>query len=279
MKKYILMGFCITLLTGLNAQIDYSDFITSGEFDSYYKVAVRERAAVGYAPVREADVKYTKRVIRCIDVRQKKNKPMEWPRSSFSLNLMNALWEGAIVAYKNDSLSSFYNNTLFQQRCSYEVNTSYTPTDDIEFIVDTSYMEVMDFNLIKKVWVMEEWNFNSETSIFTPRIIALAPIYQPKLSANVAANEQPLCWIMYDQAVRNRFARWELFNPHNDVRLNYDDWFQMRLFDSYIVFENNVFDLYINQFQEYEDDNIAALLKADEIKNDLFVFEHDLWQF
>lgn len=273
------MGFCITLMTGLNAQIDYSDFITSGEFDSYYKVAVRERSAVAYAPVREADVKYTKRVIRCIDVRQKKNKPMEWPRSSFSINLMNALWEGAIVAYKNDSLSSFYNNTLFQQRCSYEVNTTYTPTDDIEYIIDTSYMEVMDFNSIKKVWVMEEWNFNSETSIFTPRIIALAPIYQPKLSANVAANEQPLCWIMYDQNVRNRFARWELFNAHNDVRLNYDDWFQMRLFDSYIVFENNVFDLYINQFQEFEDDNIAALLKADEIKNDLFVFEHDLWQF
>lgn len=261
------------------AQIDYSDFITSGEFDSYYKVAVRERTAVGYAPVREADIKYTKRVIRCIDVRQKKNKPMEWPRSSFSINLMNALWEGAIVAYKNDSLSSFFNNTNFQQRCSYEVNATIAPYDDPEYLVDTTYQEVMDFNSIKKVWVMEEWNFNSETSIFTPRIIALAPIYQPKLSASVAANEQPLCWIMYDQAVRDRFARWELFNPHNDVRLNYDDWFQMRLFDSYIVFENNVFDLYINQFQEYEDDNIAALLKADEIKNDLFVFEHDLWQF
>lgn len=280
MKRYIITGWLFYLISSLNAQIDYSDFITSGEFDSYFKVAVRERTAIPYAPVREADIKYTKRVIRCIDVRQKKNKPMEWPRSSFSLNLMNALWEGAIVPYKNDSLSSFYNTDVFKSRCSYVINTTIAPyEDDPDYLVDTSYNETMDFNDIKKVWVMEEWNFNSETSIFTPRIIALAPIYKPKLSAGVVANDQPLCWIIYNQAVRERFARWELFNPHNDVRLNYDDWFQMRLFDSFIVFESNVFDLYVNEFQEYQDDNVAALLKADEIKNDLFVFEHDLWQF
>ena len=31
--------------------------------------------------------------------------------------------------------------------------------------------------------------------------------------------------------------------------------------------------------QEFENDATGALLKSDEIKNDLFIFEHYLWQY
>ena len=57
------------------------------------------------------------------------------------------------------------------------------------------------------------------------------------------------------------------------------NFFQMRIFDSYIVFQSNVFDSYVNQFPENEDNGVNALLASDEIKNDLFIFEHDLWQY
>jgi hypothetical protein len=71
-----------------------------------------------------------------------------------------------------------------------------------------------------------------------------------------------------------------MFNRYNDAaRMSFDDFFQMRMFDSYIVYESNVYDNYIAMFQEYENDASGALLKSDEIKNDLFIFEHDLWQY
>jgi hypothetical protein len=51
------------------------------------------------------------------------------------------------------------------------------------------------------------------------------------------------------------------------------------MFSSYIVKESNVYDMDINLFEEFKDDGIAAQLESDRIKNDLFILEHDLWQY
>ena len=53
----VLKLLCLLILPELKAQIDYTDFITSGELNSYYKVAVRERTATPFVYMREADVK------------------------------------------------------------------------------------------------------------------------------------------------------------------------------------------------------------------------------
>ncbi|MFN6046488.1 MAG: gliding motility protein GldN, partial [Bacteroidota bacterium] len=52
-----------------------------------------------------------------------------------------------------------------------------------------------------------------------------------------------------------------------------------RLFDSYIVKTSEWDDRYINQKSEFKQDGLASLLRAEEIKNDLFIFEHDLWEY
>jgi len=70
----VILTFCLAI--GANAQVNYGDFITSGEHTSYVKVAVRQRPVVAYPYLREADVKFSRRVIRCIDVRQKMNKQL-----------------------------------------------------------------------------------------------------------------------------------------------------------------------------------------------------------
>ncbi len=272
----------LILLTmpALHAQIDYTDFITSGELNSYYKVAVRELRAVPFVHTREADIKYTKRVIRCIDARQKMNKPVNWPKSALNAHLYNALWEGSITPYKTDSLMSFYSRSEYRSRLTSEVNI-WVPTDDEDptYGKDSIIQIVQEAHNIQKFFVMEEWNFDFKHGVFKPRILAIAPIYQRDIGIGLSP-EQPLCWIKMDEATRHVMSNWEFFNRYNDAaRLNFDDFFQLRLFDSYIVFESNVFDQYINEFQEYENDNVAAILKSDEIKNDLFIFEHDLWQF
>jgi hypothetical protein len=103
-------------------------------------------------------------------------------------------------------------------------------------------------------------------------------MFAPSYGGQVG-KEQPLCWIKMDE-IRSLLANTEMFNRYNDaLRLSFDDFFQMRIFDSYIVYESNMFDNKITDFQEFENDAIGALLKSDEIKNDLFIFEHDLWQY
>ena len=278
MKRII---FILSVFIGIsaNAQVNYSDFITSGEHNSYKKTAVRERPIIAYPYLREADVKFSRRVIRCIDVRQKMNKQLEWPRQALNRLLYTELSKGNIIAYKTDSLLSFYNTEDFTKRGGQEIVTFVsTDPDDPTIGRDSTFYEPYNFENIKKYWVMEDWIFDYKHSVFKPRIIGLAPIFAPSYGGLIG-KEQPLCWIKMDE-IRPLLANTEMFNRYNDAsRLSFDDFFQMRIFDSYIVYESNVFDNFINQFEEFEDDGVAALLKSDEAKNDLFIFEHDLWQY
>jgi gliding motility associated protien GldN len=262
-----------------NAQVNYSEFITSGEHTSYQKVAVKERPIIGYPPLREADVKFSRRIVRCIDVRQKMNKQLEWPREPLNRLLYQSMSKGEIVPYKNDSLMSFYNTEEFTRRGGEEVITFIsTDPDDPTIGKDSVYYEPYKYEKIKKYYLLEDWIFDYKHSVFKPRIIAIAPIFAPSYGGQTG-KEQPLCWIKMDE-IRQLLSNTEMFNRYNDAaRMSFDDFFQMRMFDSYIVYESNVYDNYIAMFQEYENDASGALLKSDEIKNDLFIFEHDLWQY
>lgn len=259
--------------------MDYSDFVTSGEYNSYFHVAVRQRTAIPMPYLREADVKFSRRIIRCIDARQKMNKSLEWPRSPLNTYLRDLAYEGAIVPYRNDSLASFYYSTDMRERFSREV-LIWVQDDpsDITIGHDSMITISLDWADIHKFWVMEDWIFDYKHSVFKPVIIAIAPVVAPDYNG-IKTREQPMCWFKMDD-LRQMFSNKELFNRYNDgARLSYDDFFQARLFDSYIIYESNVFDNYINQYQEYAEDGVGALLRADEIRNDLFIFEHDLWQF
>jgi gliding motility associated protien GldN len=277
--RLIFSAIILLTASGITAQVDYADFITSGEHTSYVKVAVRERPVIAYPHLREADVKFARRVVRCIDVRQKMNKQLEWPRQPLNRLLYEGLQNGEIIAYKTDSLLSSYNVEEFTRRGAEEIITFIsTDPDDPTIGRDSVYWEPYKYDKIRKYWLMEDWIFDYKHSVFKPRIIAIAPIFAPAFGG-MTGKEQPLCWIKMDE-IRQLLAGTEMFSRYNDaLRLSYDDFFQMRIFDSYIVYESNVFDNYINMFQEYENDPISALLKSDEIKNDLFIFEHDLWQF
>jgi len=47
------------------------------------------------------------------------------------------------------------------------------------------------------------------------------------------------------------------------------------MFGSYIVKEENVYDREINDYASQMD----ALLEAERIKNEIFEYEHELWEF
>jgi gliding motility associated protien GldN len=270
----LMLASCMLLMPlGVSgANMDYTDFLPPGQGSGYNRVVPKP-------PLREADVKFSRRIVRCIDTRQKMNKQLEWPRQPLSGLLYAGLREGSIISYKSDSLSSFYNTDEFKSRGGYEMVVFIsTDPNDPTIGYDTSIWVEYEHTKIHKYWVMEDWIFDYKLSVFSPRIIALAPVFKPEYSM-VEGSEQPLCWIRMDE-IRQLLSNTKMFNRYNDAAmLSYDDFFQMRIFDSYIVYESNVFDQFIHHFEEFENDKVGALLKSDEIKNDLFIFEHDLWQF
>lgn len=82
------------------------------------------------------------------------------------------------------------------------------------------------------------------------------------------------------QDLRHYLINYEIFNRQNDAaRLTYDDWFEQRLFNSYVVKEANQQDMYIKDYAEFKDNGVAAILEGERIKNELFEKEHDLWEY
>jgi hypothetical protein len=57
--------------------------------------------------------------------------------------------------------------------------------------------------------------------------------------------------------------------------MTFDELFEKRMFSSFVVKEANVYNRYISDYAR----NIDALIESEEIKNDLFIMEHDLWQY
>lgn len=283
MKRIIL---AILTLVGLAdmamAQGVYDDFI-------YTRQAVQERKVVPWPYLREADVFWAKRITRVIDVREKQNQCMQWPKNPLSLILYNAVKDGKLIPYRDDSLRSVMTVEEFLGLGS---DTDYVevpidPNDPTLTELDTITTPFRPEEKIKKYRVLEDWIFDKKESRMYVRIIAIAPLYNPKVGG-LELGEQDLCVLKYHKSpddadqndVREILVNMEVFNRSNDAaRITFDDWFEQRMFSSYIVKEANQYDNRIKDYEEFKDNKVAALLEAERIKNDLFEKEHDLWEY
>lgn len=282
MKKHLILPFVLSAMT-----------VTSfAQGPKPRQEPLMDNRVVPWPYLREADVMWSKRIWRVIDTRQKQNQPMMWPRNPLNTILYNAVLNGTLIPYKNDSLTSSYNMeqyiNYFAQRKPVKIliNPNGDPYDPSNVRYDTIDVRLRAED-VKKFKIMEDWIFDKKESRMYVRIIAIAPIVSPEVEG-VEVGEQDWGWFKYynnapDSAgrtdIRHLLVNNVLFNRQNDVPyLSYDDWFEQRLFSGYIVKESNAYDLYINQFAEFRDNGVAALLESERIHNELMERESDLWE-
>ena len=197
--------------------------ISKFEDFTFPHTAVKERKAVPYRYIREANVKWSKRVHRVIDVREKQNKVMHWPRNPFYLLVWNAAMNGELTAYANDSLTSISIETTVM------VTNPDNPDDPYDLVPKT-VVETKEPSDFVKYRLMEDWIFDYNYSDFRARIIAIAPLISPMTESGLELGEVPLYWLKMDD-LRDKLAQEEVFNGKNDAaRMSFDHWFQMRQF-------------------------------------------------
>jgi gliding motility associated protien GldN len=112
------------------------------------------------------------------------------------------------------------------------------------------------------------------------RIIALAPVYYNLFDDFGQRLPQPtksIPFIVHFPQCRRLFATNAVYNANNDAQsISFDDLFFQRRFSSTIMAESNVYgNRALAQYKTGQD----ILLEADKIKNDLFIMEHDLWEY
>lgn len=251
----------------------------------YEKITVPEREEIPNSPLREADVLYNKKVQRIIDTREKKNMVMNWPGNPLSKILIELTTVGpdkkgfgVLKMYKSDSLTSALTIEDFEKLTSAceIIEVQDTLTDDIYAFIEVEYCPPFEYQKINRFLVTEEWIFNKQRGTYEPHITSIAPLFKPAL-AGVELSEMPLFFVSFEE-LRPYIINEEVFNRQNGVRFSYCDFFDQRLFSSYITKESNMYDYAINQMPEFQDNPMEALYEGERIKQDLMERGQDFWE-
>ena len=249
------------------------------------------RRVVPYPYLRQADVMWKKRIWQRIDLKQKMNYSLYYPttpiknrRCLYDL-IMDGIRDGQITPYNTKNpLNSLQDDDEFMTPLSpedalksasnaetkpiFDENGEQIATEDVSFPITA---EMVKFYEIK-----EDWIFDKQRSERYVRIIGIAPIVEKKFAGGASVIDVPVFWLYFPEC-RYLFANADVFNLHNTSQpITFDDLFQKRMFSSYVVKEENVYD---RRIENYYKDPMKAILESERIKEDLFIFEHDLWHY
>ena len=299
MKKITLLLLAITLFfIGVNAQ----DVLTTEEMNSVYKKEKHHNKRVQqYAPLRQADVMWSRKIWREIDLRQKINHPFYYPendgvaqtiqdRKSLIDVIYSAIQEGSITAYGNATRDDEFREEMSQEDIKKiggakeemvettnweKVAEGFSEEESTEM---TLSKKEFDRNQVKKWRLKEEWFFDKQRSVMDVRIIGMAPLKEDRdeVSGQLTGGFSPLFWVYFPEA-REILINAEVFNlvKNNAERRTYDDIFWKRMFGSTITKESSVMDRKVNEYMV----GLDALLEAERIKTEIFNMEHDLWEY
>lgn len=253
----------------------------------WIKEEIPTKRVIAHPYLREADVMWARRIWQVIDLREKMNHPLYFPldriadrKSLFDCIKDALLVEGSINAYGLGPTGD--NDEFVYQLTQPELDSLLNPTQFETVIgVDDGEPILVEVNkpvesiLITQYQIKEDWLFDKQRSERYVRIIGICPMMEDYDDNGIKRGMKPLFWIYFPE-LRYVLANQAVFNRGNDAeRMSFDELFEKRMFSSYIVKESNVYDRYISDYAR----NIDALLESEEIKNDLFLMEHDLWQY
>ena len=281
------------VITGLNSNVLNGGYVSSH---------IPTKRVVQYSYLREADVMWSKRVWRSIDLREKQNHPLFYPLKPlsdriclFDVMKYGILEEGSLTLYETAGIeddqfrfpvkkASGESDTSFQKRLlSYFGEVSLQPSIDMqtglakydsqgnpeyeEIVSEYENQEVIRFE------IKEDWFFDKQRSVMDVRIIGIAPIVMAKDPSGQVIGSKTLFWLYFPEC-RYVFQNFFVYNPHNDAqRMSFDDLFWKRDFNSYIHKESNIYDRTVSPNWK----GVDALLESDKIKGEMFKIEHDFW--
>ena len=282
MKKLLLILISILIGTAsanlLNAQV------IDG---AYTKRTTIDRKPAPLPLVRESDAVWSRTVWRIIDLREKSNQHFYYPtriiqgRSNLFNTLLKGIEEKRITAFEARIPDEEFETpiTYNQVKQQFGDSVKIIKIPDINTGLDRDTVVKVDIPIleVKQLEVKEVWYFDKQKSTLQVRILGICPIRVYKKEAkDTSFVRKRLFWVYYPE-IRPLLAKKEALNEFNGARsLSFDDLFLTRRFDGYIVKEENT---YNNRSIEEYADGEYAFRESERIKNAIFDYEQDLWEY
>lgn len=244
------------------------------------------RKVIPYPSLREADVMWSKRIWQEIDLKEKINHPLYFPiepiqdRKSLFEIIKEGMSDGTLTAYGIGPTG--VDDEFLYTLTTTEVDSILRPMKPVTTFDPDSGEEKSEMveapiesREITKFKIKEDWFFDKQRSERYVRIIGIAPMKEDYGSDGEKRGFKVLFWIYYPE-LRYTLANEDIFNMHNDAQpISFEVLFEHRMFHGYVAKESNVYDRSIISYKK----GIDALLESEEIKNNLFLLEHDLWHY
>ncbi len=285
----LILFTCASSYSNLMGQ-SIEDLVKNRFNGAYDKKITLERKPAKLPGVREADVIWSKTVWRMIDLREKMNQPFYFPtvESQGRTNLINLLLKGirentitAFNAPSNDENEFTVPLSFDQVKAQFGAATKTVSRRNFETgqMEDVTVAQEIQTDEVKQLIIKEIWYFDKQKSALQVRILGICPIrlyYRDEDVAQTDLRRKRLFWVSYPE-IRPLLAKNESLNPHNGARnFSFDDMFLIRNFDGYIIKEENVYNN--RPILDYASDAYASQ-ESDRIKNSIFNFEQDLWEY
>lgn len=253
--------------------------------DIVQKRLITENRTLQYEPIREADIAWQKTIYRVIETREKMNLAFRTPVRPFFEILRDLAMNGDIVIFRDDAGKPDYKSPMTAE----QVEGAFYKTDTSVVIDYDTYEESVSINKselyyedINRYRLKEIWFFDEEASQLKVRIIGIAPVLDVIDPETMIVKYPELKFWIYYPTAREYLSKHRVISDENDVApMTWADLFEARFFASYIYKITNVLDKRIkdNYLTGTDRDGINMLLESDQIKAELFNFEHDLWEY
>lgn len=269
MKFYLLGLLCFLIFS-------FNGYTQQPLNDIVERTILKEKPALSYAPIRESDILWERRIWRVIDVREKMNHTFIYPQAPLFELIKTMLETEKVSAYSTETddfsipLSPTDLQSILFQSDTIEIFDPETYQPTITVVNNSIFYED-----VKRFRLQELWYFDQSTSTMRVRILGIAPLFEEKDDNGNVKFEKPLFWLYYPD-LRNELAQHKVFNSFNDSsRMSWEDLFEMRKFASTISKRSNILDERLQDQRQ----GVDLLLEADKVKQEIFNFEHDVWSY
>ena len=274
MKKYLNpILFFMFCSVSLHAQVNILNADQPSEIgvmSEDQELELSEKKYLQYPYVDDKDIMWSKVVYEEIDLSEKFNHPLFFPKDGLYTSERKSLWRAISNAILSGKVQKVYNdaNPNFTELFDKETYIKRLENRDGPEVVPLKSMDITSYK-IKGIWYVDK-----RIGEMRYRLLGIMPRGK---DMNNLGNDEPvdLFWLWYKD-LRTILHQQLVFDDRNNAsRITFDQLLTSRRFTARIYALDNVFN--DRPVDQYVDDPFMQLIESERLKNVIRDFEQDLW--